>query len=346
MKQAVLAVFAMLGLQLANAVGAESQRVGTTYKTATVLKNLNNPWGLAVRAMRSSPGTYEIYFAESGSGRIMRHWTKQGQVPVTFVDGFETGPLRVDSPWQVGPLGVEWVATSKLAVTTASAKLVRIYTLPLHSNPLGAEEFEHVAEPSPATQRLGNDGLTDISANTYLAYFTINTKSPSQGILRTEIRGNRLKRVSPFLSESSSTPAAFAAGVAITPSSRPEFVVVARQLVDGSGSGSRLSFLDPISGSEALDMEVPLTNLAALAYSPSGNLYAVDVAWEDPKQGGVYRLEDARQDGRQYCRTVKIADVARPVDLEFADRRTLYVTALGKEINQNKGSLIEITGNF
>lgn len=347
MKPAILLACFIAYLMLIDTTrGAEPTEVGTQFETKKILSGLNNPWGIAVRAMRSSPGTFEVFLAESGAGRVVRVWTQAPEKVSPFIEGFETGPLSADSPWNVGPMGLTWVKSTKLAVTTASEKLVRVYTLPLHSKPLDKAETDHVAEPSLATKRIDGTGITAIASSGYTAFFTINTMSPSAGILQAEVRSSQLKRITPLLGDAQSATDFYAAGVATTPSNRPEFVVVARQPVDRTSDASRLAFYDPTSGALALDMEVPLRNLAALAYSPSGNLYAVAVEWENPQQGGVYRLEDARRDGQQYCRLVKVATIARPVDLEFADRKTLYVSSLGEEVNGSKGSLIQITGDF
>ena len=346
MKQMSLLVCITLGSCFGSvARGEELEEVGAHFKTTTVLSGLNNPWGIAVRNMRSSPGTFEVFLAESGSGRVVRLWTKFPDRVSPFIEGFETAPLDADSPWEVGPLGLAWV-NNKLAVTSASEKSVRVFALPLHSQPLGAADTDHLAEPSQATSRLGGTGITAITYSGYSAYFAVNTKSPATGILQSEVRSGKLKRITPLLGDAQNDSEFYATGVAITPSNRPEFVVVARQLTSDKSAGSRLTFYDPTSGALALDLAVPLRNLAALAYSPSGNLYAVDVEWDDPQRGGVYRLEDARRDGQPYCRLVKVASIPRPIDLKFADRRTLYVSSLGEEVNASKGSLIKITGDF
>ena len=346
MKRVFLILFLLVGISLGNATrGEAAEEIGSVLKTETVLTGLNNPWGIALRSVRSSPGTFEIFIAESGAGRVLRLWTKQGQEPATLIDGYPTASLHADSPWEVGPIGLDWVTPSKLAVTTASEKQVRVYSVPPQSKAIEIADAEHVAEPSPATNRLSGTGITAVSASEYSAYFVLNSRSPSTGLLRSEIRGNRLKRVSPFLSESRNSPSALAAGIATTPSGRPDYLVVARQVI-GDDEQSRLTFFDPIRGTMALDLEVPLRNLAALAYSPSGNLYAVDVQWDEPQRGAVYRLEDTRRDGKQSCRTVEVARVTRPIDLEFADRNTLYVTSLGEDVNASKGSLVMIKGTF
>jgi len=83
-----------------------------------------------------------------------------------------------------------------------------------------------------------------------------------------------------------------------------------------------------------------------LAYSPTGQLYAVDFAWKEEGASGVYRLDDARVNGQQACQAVKIASIQRPISMAFTPDGTLYVTALGASDSKKQGILVKITGEF
>ena len=136
------------------------------------------------------------------------------------------------------------------------------------------------------------------------------------------------------------------AGATITPKDRPQFLVIGQADDSGAARDSRLTYYTLESGTLALDLETNLYDIMALAYSPSGNLYAVDCAWNAMEEGGVYRLDDARQEGRQACQAVKIASVTRGVALAFDPEGALYVTALGVGENEKQGTVIKITGDF
>ena len=96
----------------------------------------------------------------------------------------------------------------------------------------------------------------------------------------------------------------------------------------------------------ALALDTGLSDISGLAYSSTGQLYAVDAAWDDPRQGGVFRLDDARTEGHQACRAVKVAAVTRGISLAFAPDGALYVTSLGPSGRSKEGSLVKITGRF
>jgi hypothetical protein len=92
---------------------------------------------------------------------------------------------------------------------------------------------------------------------------------------------------------------------------------------------SRVAMYSPTSGELALNLATDLCDIVGLAYSPRGDLYAVDFAWAEPKAGGVYRLEAAQVDGRESCRAVKIASVVHPTAIAFTPDGSLCVTAFG-----------------
>jgi hypothetical protein len=87
-----------------------------------------------------------------------------------------------------------------------------------------------------------------------------------------------------------------------------------------------------------------------LAYSPrSGNLYALDLAWSDAKEAGLYRIDASRQDGQMSAKAVKIASLEKPTALAFASDGTLYITLLGaaaEGAKEKPGQVVKITGDL
>ena len=136
------------------------------------------------------------------------------------------------------------------------------------------------------------------------------------------------------------------AGIAVIPAPRPAFLVVALIGSRATPHDSRLAFFVPATGELAMNLPTGLHDIVSLAYSPSGQLYAADFSWHDEQAGGVFRIDDARVDGRQTCRAVKVASVVRPLGLVFTPDGSLFVTAFGAGENTKQGTLIKVTGDF
>jgi hypothetical protein len=192
--------------------------------------------------------------------------------------------------------------------------------------------------------------MLSVATNGMAAFITLEGASAGGQILKADIEKNRLETLRPFVSHKKSNELTAPGGITFTPSDRPQFLVVANQGSFDTPRDSRLAFYTLENGRLALSLGTGLHDIMGLAYSPSGQLYAVDCAWpgagNDTGQGGVYRLDDARLEGRQVCRAVKIASVARGIALAFAPDGALYVTALGEGENAKQGTVIKITGKF
>ena len=316
------------------------------YQTESVLSGLDNPWGIAVRADRKAAGPHELFVAESGAGRVIRVTTDRPEDVHEVVVGMPIGSLGTGPSFRVGPLGLVFISRTKLVVTGGGEQDVRVYALPGDGSKLAADEFDHSVQPTRTAEEVASTGLLAVAANDSSAYITWGGAAHRGKLLKAYAEANRLDTLRTFLTQDQSGAMDAPAGVAITPSDRPQFLVVAQQGGFDAVRDSRLTFYTLDGGALALNLETSLHDIMGLAYSASGNLYAVDFAWNAAGQGGIYRLDDARHEGRQVCRPVKIATVTRGVALAFAPDGALYVTTLGEGENEKNGELLKVTGEF
>jgi DNA-binding beta-propeller fold protein YncE len=104
-----------------------------------------------------------------------------------------------------------------------------------------------------------------------------------------------------------------------------------------------LALYDPATGKLLKKLEPRgLHNVSGVAYSPkTGKLYVVDFSWDDPAQGGLYRLEI---DGDKHTLT-RMAKLEGPTALAFAADGTLYVTLVGLSVKDAKaGQVVQFKG--
>jgi hypothetical protein len=118
-----------------------------------------------------------------------------------------------------------------------------------------------------------------------------------------------------------------AAGVTVNPQPGLGYLASSHVGARGPERDSFVAFSSPSSGKLALALPVGLFDVVALAYSPSGNLYAADFAEQAADEGGVFRIDEVLLDNRQACRAVRVARVRHPTSLLFTPDGTLWVTA-------------------
>jgi hypothetical protein len=325
------------------------------YVVEDVATGLKFPTGLAVRPSAPAEGPFELYFSESSAGRVVRTPTDKSGDVLPVITGFPLGHLADDPAYAVGPLGLTFITRTKLAVGTGGmgegADLVRVYALPEDGSPVGFEPADHAVGPVPASDRSKSGegsffALAKIEDEVEKALYATGRGDDQRGwLLKASLDANRLVDLQPFIATRGTTGVARPTAVTVNPKPRSHYLVVGQMGELGSDRDSVVAFFGPASGEMALQLETGLFDIAGLAYSPSGDLYAVDLAWAEPAAGGVYRIEAAEVDGRQSCRAVKIAAVQRPSSLVFTPDGILYVTALGAPANANDaatGKLLKI----
>ena len=101
-------------------------------------------------------------------------------------------------------------------------------------------------------------------------------------------------------------------------SKRGELVVGQMGKLD-EAKDSRLTFYQTSTGKMLLSLETGLHDITGLAFAPRGRLYAVDFAWADPAQAGLFRLDMDVRNGRQAIKLEKLEAFDRPTALCVSD---------------------------
>jgi hypothetical protein len=335
---------------------AEPGDESTQYTVETLKEGLDNPCGLAVRPNLPAVAPFEIYFSESGAGRVVRVNTEKPAEVTPVVTGFPKAKLHDESPYEVGPLGIEFITRTKLAVGTGGLgdgkDLIRVYSAPSDDAVLNYDQADYSIGPVPADSRSSTGqgsffDLVRIEADFEKALYATSIGDPNQGwLLKASAGGNRLADLQTFISTAPITAAGDPMAVTVNPKQRTQYLLVGQIGERGDQRDSVVGYYGPSSGTAALLLKCGLYDIVGLAYSPSGDLYALDFAWHDAAKGGLYRIEATAVEGRESCRPVKIAAIEQPTSLTFTPDGSLYVTVFGEGESSNEkptGKLLKIT---
>ena len=340
-------------------VYAEPGDESAQFVVETVAGGLDNPCGLAVRPGAPVGGAYELFLSESGAGQVLRLTTDKPSEAAPAITGFPLGEFGEKPKYKIGPLSLEFITRAKLAVGTGGLPngedVVQVYALPQDGAPLSYEQAEyHVGPVSGGPRSKTGEGnffsLAKIDDDAEKALFVVSEGDDAEGwVLKASMTANKLADLQPFIATRRISGVPRPAAVTVNPKPRAHYLLVGQRGETGDERDSVITFYGPASGEPALSLKTGLFDLAALAYSQtSGDLYALDFAWADPRAGGVYRIDAAQVEGRESARAVKIAAIERPTALAFTPDGALYVTAFGERNNVSappSGVLLKITPN-
>lgn len=328
---------------------AEPADESSQFEAEVLLSGLKNPAGITLSPTQSKTEPVKLFIAESGAGRVISVVSTAADNVNQVVVDFPIGSL---GDYRVGPMGLGFVAPSKLAVVANQGSdeqpEIRVFEIRKNLKAQTASAVAYVAELANKTSesppyRADHYGLAFTSSACYL---TGANGGANGWILKCKIEANRLSPLQKIGNLSHTGSLAGFLAPTVVPSPRPAYLVAAMTGSFETPQDSRLGFFLPDTGELVMNLPTGLHDIVALAYSRSGQLYAADFSWTDEQTGGVYRLDDARVEGRQSCRAVKIAPVVRPFGLAFAPDGSLFVTSFGTVKEPADGKLIKITGSL
>ena len=344
-------VVAIIGCLAAGRLPVVQDAVAQDVQVETVVSGLDNPWGIAVQ-----PRTGNVFVSESGALRVIKFNPRKIGPPVEVITGFPADTYGSEPAYTIGPLGLAFISPNTLAVggggLAEGEELLRIYELRSRDGAIAAEKMKHRLGPLPGSQRTGRgaDNFYGLVATTSAIYVT-SGGSGKGWVLKVGLENgkpNKQNKLQPMIATKDATGVDHPVGITIKPGQEGPIVVAQMGEIDQPGD-SLLAFFDPTNGKMLMSLPTGLFDITGLAYSQSNRLYAIDFAWQDPSQGGLYRLDATYSEGRQGMRAVRLASLDKPSAMAFASDGSLYVTVFGtaeEGSDEKPGKVVKITGDL
>jgi len=321
-------------------VGSASSVLAAETKPETVLDGLYHPCGVAVQ-----PGTGHVFVADSGAGRIIRIVNGKAEDVIT---GFPKDVYGRGPTYEIGPLGLVFFDKNTLVVggggLADKEELIRVYTVPAaRSDPVAAGHMKVKLGPLASRNDLPPEGnFYGVAVTPAGVYATANGDGNEGCVVKSEINGTKFGELRRFIATRELVDAGAPAGITISP--RGE-VVVGQMGKTDKPRDSLVTFHNAYSGKMLLTLKAGLHDVTGVAYSPkTGMLYAVDFAWMAEGEGGLFRLDAVRENGKQAIKAVRIASLVKPAAMAFAPEGTLYVCEFGAATGDEKksGKLVKV----
>ncbi len=310
-----------------------------------VVSGLSNPCGIAVQ-----PGTGHVFVSDSAASRVVRFDPANPGELDEVVTGFPKDIYGKGPIYDIGPLGLKFLDQNTLAVGGGGLKdgqeIVRFYTVPEWGNSITADDMKASAGPvGPGDESvIGEGNFYALAVSPNAIFVTSNGDDTKGWVHKIDLQDNQPGDLQPFIKTKEATNVDAPVGITF----HENYVVVGQMGEITVPEDSLLTFYGPRTGRMLANFETGLFDICDLAYSPSNErLYAVDFAWMDTAQGGLFRLDQSSEDGQQTVNSVKVAGLDKPTSLAFAPDGTLYVTIIGTAENDEKpGKVLKFSGDL
>lgn len=316
-------------------------------KVSTAAQGLDNPCGVAVQ-----PGTGHVFVSDSGALRVLRV-DVAGKKVDNAITGFPKDVYGKGPMYDIGPLGLAFLDENTLVVGDGGLpdgeELMRTYTVPAPGTSIKADQMKQKLGPiGPGDESAKGEGnFYGVAVGSRAIYITCNGDDTKGWVSKIDLVNGQPTKLEPFIATKVATNVDAPVGITMDSQGR---IVVGQMGEINLPHDSLLTIYDAASGQMLYNATTGLYDIAALAYSPaSGKLYALDFAWMDEKQGGLFRLDTKIEGDKLTVNAVKVLELDKPTAMAFAPDGTLYVTVFGtaqEGSDVKPGKLLKITGGL
>ena len=350
-KASALACLAILAVGAHYNVSCVAQTNSSGVKVDVVMEGLYNPCGIAVAGDRDN---VVIYVSNSGKGEIVRIDVQRPGQAKPVVTGFPLAPFGKGPTYQLGPMGLAFLDANTLLVGGGDAadgrNVLRAFALSdsnASNNNASAESSSDSAARTATEitykEALWTAGPIDVGSDRWGDIFQVAVEKRSSVFIacnsdegpglvaRATLSGAAVGDFSPFVNTNPETLVSAPTAVLLTPEGD---LAVGQMGSTDKQLDSVLSFYNARSGEHLFSASVGLNDMIAMAYGPSGLLYALDFGWGEGVRGGLYRLDQA-QNG---VKATLIEPLDHPTSLVFGADGAMYITVFGADSNKAQGT--------
>ncbi|RMF45152.1 MAG: hypothetical protein D6753_00930 [Planctomycetota bacterium] len=301
-----------------------------------VLEGLNNPCGIAIQ-----PETGTIFISDSGNHQVVRVVDGKAEPVITDFPGdvYGKGPVV-----NIGPLGLLFLDQDTLVVGGGGLpdgeELLRVYNLPKDGKPIKADAMVASFSLAATDEIKGEGNFYALAATDDAIFVTCNGDDTKGWVSRATREGDKVTGFERWLATKEATEVDAPVGATISPQG---YLVIGQMGEINVPGDSLITFYDAKDGKMLLNLQSGLHDICAVAYSKRGQMYVLDYAWADAKQGGLFQvLKDTESETGM--RTKRILSLDKPTAMVFDADGALYVTIIGElaEDGNSKGQLIKI----
>lgn len=338
-----LVLFALLlGNMGCECVGQDLPKVApASVSLQARVERVENNWedlvGVAIRPGGTGE-RYEVFVLDGATGNLVRFYSDEPAKRANVITGIQLNQSGSGEDRSPGGWAMAFLNRSHLLVMGGSLDgtqhVLKSFELPIDGQSMAAGEPHQEILSTPHHQLLGEGerSLFGIALDSERVYLC---REGSQfAVAEASLQGNRLGDIGVWATAQPGDKPSGAACVTVNPRRDKSYVVVG--IPAKSPQQSRLEFYHPGTAQRLLSLEIPLLEVAGLAYGPdSGLLYAIDAARTDPARGGIYRLDARLDGGRQACAAHLVAPLVRPRAMAFGPDGMLYVIA-GNQVEDER----------
>ncbi|MBI1314974.1 hypothetical protein GC176_27085 [bacterium] len=333
----------MAGAAITAALSLSAQAAEPAHEV--VAKGLDNPTGLAVQ-----PGTGHVFIASHAG--VHRLDPKSGKLTAEITGYPDPTDIYGKGPkYPIGPLGLAFIDANHLVVGDGSRpdgeELVRVYKVGAEAaaEPQSEGKALYTLGPITASDQTakGEGNFYGVAADGERLFVTCNGDDTKGWVASAKIKDGKPGKLKLSIATKEATEVDAPGPVCFTKMGKG---VIVGQIGEVNVEGDSLITIYSPAGKLTRKLTTTLNDVAGLAWSGSGKLYATDFSWVDASKGALYQVMLGKMDATD-AKSKKILSLDKPTGIAFDEDGTAYIAVFGtapEGSDAPSGQIIKVSG--